>query len=98
MIIWLDALLSPAMAFWITREFSVSAIAVGMRDAKNQEIFSAAKQANAIVMTKNADFVRLVENAILRPDLKRLELFSLGDLLSWRLVTTQFHQTLMELN
>jgi predicted nuclease of predicted toxin-antitoxin system len=66
MIIWLDAQLSPAMAPWITREFSVSAIAVrdlGLRNAKDQEIFSAARQANALVMTKDADFVHLVEKS-----------------------------------
>jgi len=63
-IIWLDAQLSPSMASWISREFPVTAIAVrdlGLRDAKDREIFSAAKQANAVVMTKDADFVRLVE-------------------------------------
>jgi predicted nuclease of predicted toxin-antitoxin system len=66
MIIWLDAQLSPAMASWISHEFSVSAIAVrdlGLRDAKDSEIFSAARQANAIVMTKDVDFVHLVENS-----------------------------------
>ena len=66
MILWLDAQLSPAMASWISREFSVSAIAardLGLRDAKDQEIFSAARQANAVVMTKDADFVRLVEKS-----------------------------------
>jgi predicted nuclease of predicted toxin-antitoxin system len=66
MIIWLDAQLSPAIASWISREFSVSAIAVrdlGLRDAKDQEIFSAARQANAVVMTKDVDFVHLVEKS-----------------------------------
>jgi predicted nuclease of predicted toxin-antitoxin system len=64
MIIWLDAQLSPVMASWISSEFSVQAIAVrdlGLRDAKDQEIFLAARKANAIVMTKDADFVHLVE-------------------------------------
>jgi predicted nuclease of predicted toxin-antitoxin system len=64
MIIWLDAQLSPVIASWVTREFSVSAVAVrdlGLRDAKDQDIFSAARQADAIVMTKDVDFVRLVE-------------------------------------
>ncbi len=64
MIIWLDAHLSPAIASWMSLEFSVSAIAVrdlGLRDAGDQEIFSAAKQANAVVMTKDIDFVHLVE-------------------------------------
>jgi len=58
--------LSPAIASWISREFSVSAIAVrdlGLRDAKDQEIFSAARQANAVVMTKDVDFVHLVEKS-----------------------------------
>jgi predicted nuclease of predicted toxin-antitoxin system len=66
MILWLDAQLSPAMASWISREFSVSATAVrdlGLRGARDQEIFSAARQANAVVMTKDADFVRLVEKS-----------------------------------
>ncbi len=64
MIIWLDAQLSPVMASWISSEFSVQAIAVrdlGLRDAKDQEIFFAARKANALVMTKDADFVHLVE-------------------------------------
>lgn len=70
MIIWLDAHLSPAMASWISREFSVSAAAVrdlGLRNAKDPEIFFAAKQANAVVMTKDADFVHLVEKAGVPP-------------------------------
>jgi predicted nuclease of predicted toxin-antitoxin system len=64
MIIWLDAQLSPAIASWITREFSVSVVAardLGLRNANDREIFFAARQANAIVMTKDADFVRLIE-------------------------------------
>lgn len=70
MIIWLDAHLSPAIASWMSLEFSVSAVAVrdlGLRDAKDQEIFAAAKQANAIVMTKDIDFVRLVEKSGIPP-------------------------------
>jgi predicted nuclease of predicted toxin-antitoxin system len=66
MIIWLDAQLSPFLASWITHEFSVSAIAVrdlGLREARDQEIFFAARQANAIVMTKDVDFVHLVETS-----------------------------------
>jgi len=64
MTIWLDAHLSPAIASWISREFSVSAVAIrdlGLRNAKDRQIFFAARQANAVVMTKDADFVHLVE-------------------------------------
>ena len=45
-------------------EFSVSAVAIrdlGLRNAKDRQIFFAARQANAVVMTKDADFVHLVE-------------------------------------
>ena len=70
MIIWLDAQLSPAMASWISHEFSVSAVAVrdlGLRDAKDREIFFAARQANAAVMTKDVDFLQLVEASGIPP-------------------------------
>ena len=66
MTIWLDAQLSPAIAAWISREFSVPAVAVcdlGLRNARDRQIFSAARKANAVVMTKDADFVRLVEQS-----------------------------------
>jgi predicted nuclease of predicted toxin-antitoxin system len=36
---------------------------LGFRNAKDQEIFSAARKANAVVMTKDADFVHLVEKS-----------------------------------
>jgi predicted nuclease of predicted toxin-antitoxin system len=52
MIIWLDAQLSPVMASWISSEFSVQAIAVrdiGLRNAKDQEFFFAARKANALL-------------------------------------------------
>jgi len=66
MTIWLDAQLSPAITAWISREFSVPAVAVcdlGLRNARDRQIFSAARKANAVVMTKDADFVRLVEQS-----------------------------------
>jgi predicted nuclease of predicted toxin-antitoxin system len=64
MTIWLDAQLSPAMAAWITEQFTVAAVALrdlGLRDATDREIFFAAKMSDAIVMTKDSDFVRLLE-------------------------------------
>lgn len=66
MTLWLDAQLSPAVAVWISREFSVPAVAVrdlGLRDAKDRQIFLAAREANAVVMTKDADFVHLVKQS-----------------------------------
>jgi len=62
--IWVDAHLSPALATWITAEFGEAAQSVrdlGLRQAKDKDIFSAARQADAIVMTKDADFPEMVE-------------------------------------
>ena len=64
MTIWIDAQMSPAMAAWLSTGFSVKATAVRdlrLRDAKDQEIFQAARRANAIVMTKDSDFVLLLD-------------------------------------
>lgn len=64
MTIWVDAHLSPAIATWITSTFSIEAIALrdlGLRDAEDPEIFEAAKDQKAVVMTKDSDFVDLVE-------------------------------------
>ena len=64
MTIWIDAQLSPAIAFWIAENYDVRAIALRdleLRDAEDIEIFDAAKKANAIVMTKDSDFVSLLE-------------------------------------
>ena len=62
MIIWLDAHLSPGIAVWITATFDITAYAlrdVGLRDAEDSEIFEAAKAQEAIIITKDSDFVDL---------------------------------------
>lgn len=62
MIIWIDAQLSPALAKWIETTLGIQARAlrdVGLRDATDREIFRAARAADAIVMTKDSDFVTL---------------------------------------
>jgi predicted nuclease of predicted toxin-antitoxin system len=64
MILWLDAQLPPAVAAWITTTFGVEAHAVrdvGLRDAKDPVIFQAARTAQVVVMTKDSDFVELLE-------------------------------------
>jgi len=62
--IWIDAQLSPSIAAWITAELDVDAKALrelGLRDAEDEDIFHAARQANVTVMTKDNDFVLLLE-------------------------------------
>lgn len=63
MTIWLDAQLPPQLASWIKTEFATDAIAVrdlSLRDATDGAIFDAARDANAILMSKDSDFVELV--------------------------------------
>ena len=59
MIVWVDAHLSPALAPWLQQEFGVEAFSaryLGLVLAKDREIFHAAREANAVVLTKDADF------------------------------------------
>ncbi|CAN1211050.1 DUF5615 domain-containing protein [Tumidithrix helvetica PCC 7403] len=61
--IWIDAQLPPTLADWITNSFGIEATSLkelSLRDAKDIEIFEAAKLANAIIMTKDSDFIDLV--------------------------------------
>jgi predicted nuclease of predicted toxin-antitoxin system len=63
-ILWLDAQLSPAVAVWLRMRFELDAHAVrdlGLRDAEDSDIFAAARNAGAVVMTKDADFVELLQ-------------------------------------
>ena len=64
MTLWLDNQLPPALVPWMRTTLSVDCIAV--RDLKLQrasdfEIFHAARDARVVVMTKDGDFVDLLE-------------------------------------
>ena len=62
--IWIDAQLSPAIATWISSRFGIAASALrdlGLRDATDREIFLAGKIAGCVVMTKDNDFLRLLD-------------------------------------
>jgi predicted nuclease of predicted toxin-antitoxin system len=62
--VWVDAQMSPAVASWLQATFKVEAVAVrdlGLRDADDRKIFGAAREAGAVVVTKDADFVRILE-------------------------------------
>ena len=65
MILWIDAQLSPALAPWISATFegveAYSARWLGLRDATDPEIWQAAREADVVVMTKDQDFVRMLE-------------------------------------
>ncbi len=64
LLVWLDAQLSPAIARWLDHNFGVQAIPIrmlGLREADDPTIFAAARAADAVVVTKNSDFVQLLE-------------------------------------
>ena len=66
MILWVDAHLSPRTARWLSEHFGISAVPVrdlGLRDASDKEIFQAARTADAVVMTKDLDFVEMLERS-----------------------------------
>jgi predicted nuclease of predicted toxin-antitoxin system len=65
MTIWIDAQLSPSLALWINQNFegveAKSLRALGLRDALDMVIFQEAKKAGVILMSKDEDFVQLVQ-------------------------------------
>lgn len=64
MIFWIDAQLSPRIAYWLSESFGIRATPVrdlGLREASDQEIFMAARTADVVVVTKDLDFVEMVE-------------------------------------
>ena len=63
MTLWLDAQLPPQIASWIQQSLEINAIAlrdIGLRDATDRAVFDAAKNANAVLISKDSDFVELV--------------------------------------
>lgn len=59
MTIWIDAQLSPSLALWINESFhglnAKSVTALGLRDAKDLEIFNLGREQNAVIMSKDED-------------------------------------------
>ena len=63
MIYWIDAQLPPLLSTWLHETFNVEAYALRdlqLRDAEDLEIFKAARKANAVIISKDSDFVELV--------------------------------------
>lgn len=62
--LWLDAQLSPALAPWFASTFLVQCTPVRdlqVRDATDHQIFMAVPPARAVLLSKDADFLRLLE-------------------------------------
>lgn len=64
MIVWLDNHLSPAVAAWIAKTYGFTCVQIrdlGLARADDWKIFSKAKAAEAVLITKDRDFAELVE-------------------------------------
>lgn len=60
--LWIDAQLSSHLAVWIRKTFAIDAYSLEylkLDEAEDEDIFLAAREASAVVMTKDEDFVRL---------------------------------------
>ena len=72
MTLWLDAQLSPRLAQWMAETFGVECVHVrdlGLRHAEDAAVFHQAREAGTgtVVMTKDEDFVDLVERLRVPP-------------------------------
>lgn len=64
MILWIDSQLSPHLAPWITEQFGVEAHSLshlGLLSAADREVFDAARESGATVLTKDRDFVEILD-------------------------------------
>jgi predicted nuclease of predicted toxin-antitoxin system len=64
LIVWLDNHLSPALGRWITAEFGHECLVVrdlGMARASDLKIFEGARAAGAVLISKDRDFVELLD-------------------------------------
>jgi predicted nuclease of predicted toxin-antitoxin system len=62
--VWVDAQLPPSMAEWLAAEPGVEAqhtFAIGFLGASDQQIWDAARTERAVIVSKDADFVDLVQ-------------------------------------
>lgn len=60
----IDAQLSPHLAKWVTDQFGTpcfSARFLNLRDADDEEIFFAARGRNAVVISKDDDFIKMLK-------------------------------------
>jgi len=95
MTIWVDAHLSPRTARWISVNFPIAALPLrdlGLRDSSDEDIFAAARVADVVVLTKDSDFVRMLERNGSPPKIIWLTYgntseMALQKILTWHLAT-----------
>ncbi len=63
-VVWVDAQLSPVIAKWLTEDFAIKAHSLrslGLRDADDLFLFEKARQASAVILTKDIDLLKIQE-------------------------------------
>jgi predicted nuclease of predicted toxin-antitoxin system len=71
-IFWLDAQLPPGLADWLATQYGVQAQPLrqlGLLYARDTDIFAAARAAGAVLVSKDIDFVDLVQRRGTPPQL-----------------------------
>ena len=97
MIVWLDAQISPRFARWLAETYSVTAQPLrdlGLRDAEDEVIFLTAKQTADVVITKDSDFVELLERHGSPPKILWLTCGNTSDTALRQIFTTHFPEAL----
>jgi predicted nuclease of predicted toxin-antitoxin system len=95
--VWIDAQLPPALATWLRRAFPVEAthlLELGLVNAKDERIFQAARSANAIVVTKDSDFVHLLERSGPPPRVLWITLGNVRNAQLWQLLERHWERAL----
>jgi predicted nuclease of predicted toxin-antitoxin system len=97
MTVWLDAQLSPGIARWVSETFAVTALPVRdlkLRDAEDDQIFFAARKAADVVITKDMDFVTLLERHGSPPKIIWLTCGNTSDAALRDILTAKFREAL----
>ncbi len=97
MTVWLDAHISPRLARWLAETFSITAQPLrdlNLRDAEDEQIFLAAKKAADVIITKDSDFVELLERHGSPPKILWLTCGNTSDAALRQIFTTHFPEAL----
>lgn len=101
MTVWVDAHISPRFARWLAETFSLTAQPLrdlNLRDAEDEQIFLAAKTAADVVITKDGDFVELLERHGSPPKILWLTCGNTSDAALRQIFTTHFPEALRLFN
>ncbi len=97
MIFWIDAHLSPRFAQWLSESLEVDAYSLrdlGLRDSSDEEIFLAGAKARAVIISKDSDFVDLLERHGSPPQLIWLTCGNTSNMALQRIFASQFNEAI----